>query len=122
MVNLMEPLYDKDYVTHGLWQRFKGAGLEPIVNGAKKENERWRGKEYRYPDDVLVEQIMFDQILVSPGLAKRASSPMIFAGADALMGEPGRTRKDENGRAVYETKPTRSSDHLPVYVDIERRG
>ncbi len=121
MVNLMEPLYDKDAVTHGLSHKFKGQALEPIIKGAKNENERWRGKEYRYPDDVLVEEIMFDQILMSPSLAPRASSPMIFAGAEALMGEAGRTSKDANGRAVYETKPTRASDHLPVYVDVTRK-
>lgn len=121
MVNIMEPLYDQDVVTHGLHQLFKGGALEPIVKGAKNENERWRGKEYRYPDDVLVEQIMFDQILLSPALAARAGKPMVYAGIDALAGEPGRTRKDEKGRAVYEVKPTRASDHLPVFVDIDRR-
>ncbi len=120
MLNLMEPLYDKDAVTHGLSHRFKGQPVEPYIKGAKNENERWRGKEYRYPDDVLVEEIMFDQILMSPSLAARAGSPMIFAGAEALIGEAGRTSKDANGRAVYTTKPTRSSDHLPVYVDIRR--
>ena len=122
MVNVMEPLYDKDAVTIGLANRFKGQALEPYVKGAKNENERWRGKEYRFPDDVLVEETMFDQILISPSLATRAGPPMIYSGADALMGEGGRTSKDANGRAVYQTKSTRASDHLPVYVDIGRKG
>lgn len=118
MVNLMEPLYDKDYVTLGLNKVYQDQPLEPIMNRAKSENERFRGKEYRFPDDVLTEGVLFDQILVSPGLAPRAATPMIFSGKDALEGTTGRTSKNAEGRAVYTEKGTGASDHLPVFVDI----
>lgn len=119
MVNLMEPLYDQDYVSLGLNSEFKGEKLDPIMKRAKSENERFRGKEYRFPDDVLTEGALFDQILVSPALAKRAGTPMIFSGLDALGGTTGRTTKDDKGRAVYQEKGTGASDHLPVFVDIK---
>lgn len=118
MVNLMEPLYDEDYVTLGLNRVYKGEALDPIMKRAKSENERFRGKEYRFPDDVLTEGAMFDQILVSPSLASRVSRPMIFSGRDALEGNAGRTTKNDAGRAVYEEKGTGASDHLPVFADI----
>lgn len=118
MVNLMEPLYDKDYVTLGLSKIFKGQPLDPIMGRAKSENERFRGKEYRFPDDVLTEGSLFDQILVSPGLAQRAGTPMIYSGLAALEGTWGRTTKDDKGNAVYQEKGTGASDHLPVFVDI----
>lgn len=120
LVNLAEPLYDADGVTHGLYKLYKGEDkMEARVYGAKEENERLRGKEYRFPADVKVEPILFDQILISPGLASRAAPASIFAGRDALEGEGGRTEKDAAGKAVYRIKPTRASDHLPVFFDLD---
>jgi endonuclease/exonuclease/phosphatase family metal-dependent hydrolase len=122
LVNLSEPLYDADGVTHGLYKLYKGeAKMEARVPGAKEENERLRGKEYRFPADVAVEQILFDQILISPSLASRAAPARIFAEKDALEGEAGRTEKDASGKAVYRIKATRASDHLPVYFDLDLR-
>lgn len=123
LVNLAEPLYDADGVTHGLYKLFKGDSvmMEPRVPGAKEENERLRGKEYRFPADVKVEPILFDQILISPALASRAAPASIFAGKDALEGEAGRTEKDASGKAVYRVKATRASDHLPVFFDLDLR-
>ncbi|HRI42865.1 MAG TPA: endonuclease/exonuclease/phosphatase family protein [Fimbriimonadaceae bacterium] len=120
LVNLAEPLYDADGVTHGLYKLFKGeAMMEARVSGAKEENERLRDKEYRFPADVKVEPILFDQILISPNLSARAGPASIFASKDALEGEAGRTEKDAAGKAVYRIKATRASDHLPVFVDID---
>lgn len=123
LLNLCEPLYDENMVTHGLAALYQsGDELSPIVPGAKAENEKFRGKEYNFPGDVRVEQILFDQILVSPALAPRSGKPGIFAGRAALEGRVGTTRKNAEGLAEYVEKGTRASDHLPIYVDIKPKG
>lgn len=123
LVNLFEPLYDADMVTHGLAALYQsGDDLSPVVAGAKAENEKFRGKDYNFPGDVRVEQIMFDQILVSPALASRSGKPGIFTGRAALEGRVGTTRKNAEGHAEYVEKGTRASDHLPIYVDIKPKG
>lgn len=113
LVNLCDPLYRKDYVSFGLKPDLAG----PVIEFSRSENERTRGIDYKYPQDLKVTQILFDQILVSPRLAEGAT-PKIYNGADTLRGSFGRTRKDDNGRAVYSKKGTRPSDHCPVYVDL----
>lgn len=118
LVNLMEPVYDADGITHGLAALFKGDELKPYIPGAKDQNEKLRGKEYNFPGDVHIEQILFDQILVSPALAKRAGAPTIFSGRQALEGRVGSTNRVADGKAEYVEKGTRASDHLPAYVDF----
>ncbi len=122
LFNLCEKLYDQDAVTHGLSDKFRQNEIPATVKGAKKENEQWRGKEYSFPADVRVEQILFDQILVSPNLAKVASETKIYSKVDALRGSIGRVRKNGDGHAEYLEKGTRASDHLPVYVDFAMGG
>lgn len=118
LINLMEPLYDADSITHGLAALYKGDPLTPVVPGAKDQNEKLRGKDYNYPGDVHIEQILFDQILVSPSLAARSKRPTIYSGREALEGRVGTTSRALDGTADYKEKGTRASDHLPVYVDI----
>lgn len=118
LVNLAEPLYDADGVTHGFYKVPEAERVEARVPGAKEENERLRGKEYRFPDDVKVEPILFDQILVSPNLTARTAPASIFAGKAAVEGEGGRIERDAEGRPVVRIKPTRASDHLPVLVEV----
>ena len=88
-----------------------------MVKDARSENERTRGIEYKYPDDLKVTQVLFDQILISPSLAKEASKAQIYSGIDALRGTPSRTTRDAAG-AKYTEKGSRTSDHLPVFVDV----
>lgn len=121
MVNLTEPLYRKDYVTIDLARKWLGEPLDPIVEGAFAENERLRGKEYRFPQDVKVTQTMFDQILVSANLADFVvpGSTKIYSGNAALRGTTGRTSRDDStGIVTYTVKGSQASDHLPVYADI----
>ncbi|MEQ1824058.1 MAG: endonuclease/exonuclease/phosphatase family protein [Fimbriimonadaceae bacterium] len=122
LFNLCEKLYDEDGVTHGLSDKFKGKAIPAMVKGAKKENEQWRGKEYSFPSDVRVEQILFDQILVSKNLLDQASETKIYSGADAMRGSIGRVRKSADGLAEYLEKGSRASDHLPVYVDFDLKA
>lgn len=121
MVNLMEPLYRKDTVTLDLDRKFLGDALEPVVEGAYAENEKWRGKEHKFPDDLEVTQTCFDQILIRPSLTKWYSGKTsVFAGVEALRGSNGRTTVDEKTQTVtYTEKGSQASDHLPVYSDFK---
>jgi endonuclease/exonuclease/phosphatase family metal-dependent hydrolase len=110
LINLCEPLWAKDYVSFGAYLLPRGKPFVPKVQGARKENDRWRDKDYRYPDDLSIIQILFDQILVTPALAKSVKKPaQVYAGEDALKGTPSKR----------ETPGTLASDHLPVYVDLD---
>lgn len=117
LVNLSEPLYRQDFVTIGLDRAFVGKALEPKVAGAMKSNEDTRGKEHRFPQDVPVAQTLFDQILISPDLKKAVNKIEIHSSVACLQGKRGRTERTDSG-ANYIEKPTRASDHLPVFVDL----
>jgi endonuclease/exonuclease/phosphatase family metal-dependent hydrolase len=110
LVNLCEPLAAEDYVSIEVQQLYRGKPLEPIARGAREDNDRLRGKDYEYPKDVLVQQALFDQILVSPNLSRRVEGrrAKVYAGEDALRGMAS-GRRGEGSLA---------SDHLPVYADI----
>ncbi len=127
LVNLTEPLLNEDYVSIGLHDLFSANGQTTAqVKGAKADNDRLRGIDYRFPQDVKVTQSLFDQILVSPSLAKPGLRASIFSGVAALEGKRGRVQVIENketgSRAVnYTEKGGLASDHLPVYADISIR-
>lgn len=119
LVNLCEDLYRTDHVTFGLHDNFKGQDLPSVVPGAFRENERTRGIDYRYPQDLSVLQVFFDQILVSPNLKPRVlGTAKVYSAADALRGRSGRQRRGEGGNVDYQQKGDLASDHLPVYADI----
>lgn len=109
MVNLTQPLYEADGVSIGLHDLYKGKPIAPVVAGAFADNERLKGKDYKFPDDVKVTQTLFDNIVVSAPLRHSVKDPgaVIYSGEDALRGKPG-TGAD---RAL-------ASDHLPVYADF----
>jgi len=113
--NLTEPLFAKDGVSYGLYRRFRGVALSPRVPGARKENEKWRGKDYGYPDDLAVREILFDQILVSQKLKKlQIGEAQIYNKPDALRGSMSNERNLEKNGATG----TLASDHLPVFADF----
>lgn len=116
--NLMNPLHDQDYVTYGMEELHIDEPIKAIVAGAKEDNDRLRGKEYRFPDDVKVPQILFDQILVSPEIFARGVPVVrIYDGEDAMRGLGGRIQI-VNDVVNYLEKGTLASDHLPVFADI----
>lgn len=120
LVNLCDPLADKDVTTEGVYKLFSGSELSPVVRGSRDENGRLRGKNYEFPADVNIQQTLFDQILVGPQLVSNQTRAVVYCGPEALRGKPGRTRKD-GSRAVYIEKGDLASDHLPVYADITPR-
>jgi endonuclease/exonuclease/phosphatase family metal-dependent hydrolase len=109
LVNLCEPLFARDMVTMDVHTLYRGSPMQPVARGARKENDRWRGKDYSYPNDLAVVQTMFDQILVSKALADVVvgGEARIYAGEDALRGVKGNRGEG-----------TLASDHLPVYADF----
>jgi endonuclease/exonuclease/phosphatase family metal-dependent hydrolase len=118
LVNLTQPLHEEDYVTLGMNDLFEGEAIEPIAKGAKEDNARLRGIEYRYPDDVKVMQALFDQILASPGLAGMSDGRAeIFSGNAALGGTEGDVSLTAT-TVEYTEKGTLASDHLPVFADF----
>lgn len=119
LVNLSEPLYDADVVTHGLADLFKGGPLpSPSVPGAKEENERWRGKDYDFRRDSKIHQTLLDQVLISPSLANPKPTLKIHLSRECFEGTRGRTSRNDQGVATYTEKGSRASDHVPMYVDL----
>lgn len=118
-VNLCEPLWANDYVTFGLHTRARGESFYPKVSGARKENDKWRGKVYRYPDDLSVIEIMFDQILVNQQMNKLlVGKPFIYVGKDALNGSESVLADELSGKTKFKYPGTLASDHLPVAADF----
>ncbi|MDI9641620.1 endonuclease/exonuclease/phosphatase family protein [Kamptonema cortianum] len=127
LANATEALAEQDYVTIGLHDLYSGgAPVRARVVGAKAENDRLRGRDYRFPADVRITQSFFDQILVSPNLFARGANARVYDGVAAYRGLPGRVQvtniPETGGRSVvYTEKGTLASDHLPVYVDVQVR-
>ena len=94
LINLFEDRYRSDFVSQGVFRKFRGVQMTPQVRGASQDNERLRGKDYAFPRDVRVTQALFDQILVSPNLASRANEVKIFAEPVAMMGRESRVNRD----------------------------
>ncbi|MCC6403091.1 MAG: endonuclease/exonuclease/phosphatase family protein [Fimbriimonadaceae bacterium] len=119
LFNLTEGLAERDQVTFGLSELYEdGKPLSPVVKGAYAENERLRGQDYRYPQDVKVVQTFMDQILASPGMARAWNGNVkVYTGAAAMRGTGGRTQLS-NGVANYTQKGDLASDHAPVYADF----
>ncbi|MBA3725847.1 MAG: endonuclease/exonuclease/phosphatase family protein [Armatimonadetes bacterium] len=99
LLNLMQPLHAGDYVTQWASNRYRAFPSEPRITGARRENDRWRGRECRFPDDLGVAEALFDQILVSrksapaPGgkcpnlLWRRSSAGHAFGGHPQRLGQ-----------------------------------
>lgn len=99
MVNLAEPLLLHDYVTYGLNTRSISDGIvSPVISGSRLEN--YAG----YDDDYEVRKALYDQILVSLPLAQVANKTEM-----SLLLVPSATQGNDD---------TRSSDHIPVFVDL----
>lgn len=119
LFNITAALYEKDYVSFGMNEVYRGIPVTPIIRGAREENERLRGRDYRYPDDLAITQALFDQILVSKSLAQIVSSgPQIYCGRDALVGNAMEVDREPSGYVAYRRQGTLASDHLPVYADF----
>lgn len=99
LVNLAEPLLAEDRCSWGIRDMpVRGGRVITRVPGSRQRNNA-----ERYTAGVP-QPILFDQILVSPSLARHVvrGSPAVFDEAIAVTGDDA----------------TRASDHLPVYADL----
>ncbi|MBS1704589.1 MAG: endonuclease/exonuclease/phosphatase family protein [Armatimonadetes bacterium] len=107
--NLTQPVFERDGVSLDFYEYAGRADSVARVAGARRENNRFFGKRYNFPDDVRVRATLFDQILVSPDLASRVSGEArIYCKPMAVRGDRG-----------DESTQTLPSDHLPVYIDLD---
>ena len=119
LVNLMQPFYQRDYVSQGVFLHYRGGSAKPIARGAREDNDRLRGEYYDFPDDVKVTEALFDQILVSHSIYSKIEESGIYAEPHALEGRDSRIDRNREGVAIIERHGTLPSDHLPVFTDID---
>lgn len=118
LFNVTESLLDLDHCSYGynyLYGDLKDSTFDPIVKGAREENNKWRGKAYDFMKDVKVKAILFDQILVSQNLKDRVLDRGVFTGASAVVGKRSRVRFEDDA-LKYVTRGDFASDHVPVWA------
>lgn len=116
MFNAAQSLWNDNQCSLEVFLNYRGHWVSPKNRGARKENDRLRGVHYRYPDDVPIPQILFDQILVSPSL--HVTRSFIYSDVDAVRGLKSDVIRDANGHAVVRSRGGLASDHLPVFTDV----
>jgi len=121
LYNVTESLLEKNYCSYGynyLYDDLKEPTFNPVVEGAREENNKWRGQEHDFMKDVKVKAILFDQILVSQNLKDRVVDRGIFTGASAVVGTRSRIRF-EGDDLFYTTRGNFASDHVPVWAVLK---
>ena len=121
LYNVTESLLEKNYCSYGynyLYDDLKEPTFDPVVQGAREENNKWRGKEHDFMQDVKVKAILFDQILVSQNLKDRLMDRGVFTGASAVVGKRSRIRF-EGDELKYVTRGDFASDHVPVWAVLK---
>ncbi len=119
LLNLTEALYRKDYVSIDLARLYKGSPIPPIVAGAFSENERTRGIDYKFPDDLKVTQTFFDQIMIRPTLKPWFTKVNVYSSEAALRGRGSKVKVNDDFSVDYTDEGDKASDHLPVFADFD---
>lgn len=121
LYNTSEALLDRDYCSYGynyLYDEIESDTFDPMVPGARAENNKWRDKPHNFARDVKVKAILFDQILVSQNLKNHVQSSGIFTHAEAVRGTRSRIRFTGD-EIVYATRGDFASDHVPVWTILK---
>ena len=121
LYNTSESLLDSNYCSYGynyLYDKIESDTFDPMVSGARAENNKWRGKPHNFMRDVKVKAILFDQILVSQNLKHHVHSSGIFTHAEAVRGTRSRIRFSGD-EIVYTTRGDFASDHVPVWTILK---
>ena len=121
LFNTTESLLDSNYCSYGynyLYDKIESDTFDPMVQGARAENNKWRGIDHDFMRDVKVKAILFDQILVSQNLKDHVLSSGIFTHAEAVRGTRSRIRFSD-GEIVYTTRGDFASDHVPVWTILK---
>ena len=121
LYNTSEAMLDSNYCSYGynyLYDKLESDTFDPMVSGARAENNKWRGKPHNFAQDVKVKAILFDQILVSQNLKDHVLSSGVFTHAEAVRGT--RSRISFSGdEIVYTTRGDFASDHIPVWTILK---
>ncbi len=121
LYNTSEALLDSNYCSYGynyLYDNIESDTFDPMVSGARAENNKWRDRPHNFARDVKVKAILFDQILVSQNLKDHVQSSGIFTRAEAVRGTRSRIRFSD-GEIVYATRGDFASDHVPVWTILK---
>ena len=121
LFNTSEALLDSNHCSYGynyLHDKIESDTFDPMVSGARAENNKWRGKPHNFMRDVKVKAILFDQILVSQNLKHHVQSSGIFTHAEAVRGTRSRIRFSGD-EINYTTRGDFASDHVPVWTILK---
>ncbi len=121
LYNTSEALLDSNYCSYGynyLYDKIESDTFDPMVPGARAENNKWRDRPHNFVRDVKVKAILFDQILVSQNLKNHVQSSGIFTHAEAVKGTRSRIRFSGD-EIVYTTRGDFASDHVPVWTILK---
>ena len=121
LYNVTESLLENNYCSYGynyLYSDLKELTFNPVVEGSREENNKWRGHEHDFMKDVKVKAILFDQILVSQNLKDHVVDCGVFTGASAVVGTRSRVRFQGND-LFYTNRGNFASDHVPVWAVLK---
>jgi endonuclease/exonuclease/phosphatase family metal-dependent hydrolase len=122
LYNATEQLLEKDYASYGyhdIYTDISGETFDPVVKGARDENNKWRDvKEYNFYEDVNIKAILFDQVLVSLNLKPYITAVDVFNYAVAVKGNISNIRFDK-GNLIYTHRGNLPSDHVPVWIILD---
>ena len=121
LFNTSEKLLDQDYCSYGynyLYDKIETGTFELRVDGARAENNKWRGKPHDFMKDVKIKTILFDQILVSQNLKDHVVDAGILNISEAVTGIRSRIQITSD-TLTYTTRGTFASDHVPVWTILK---
>lgn len=122
MFNTTEQLLAQEHCSFGYSFMFQdstiGETFDPTVPGARAENNKWRGVDHDYFNDVEIKETLLDQIFISIHLKENVVAAGVFNYAVAVKGSRSRIRFEEQG-LVYTERGSLASDHIPVWVALE---
>ena len=121
LFNTTEALLEQDQCSYGynyLYDKTESVTFEPMVKGARAENNKWRDQPHDFMKDVKVKAILFDQILVSQNLKDHVTGSGILNTTAAVKGTRSRIRI-QGDALTYTTRGTFASDHVPVWATLK---
>jgi endonuclease/exonuclease/phosphatase family metal-dependent hydrolase len=121
LFNVTEDLLNRDVCSYGynyLYEKIETPTFDPVVKGARDENNLWRGKPHDFMNDVKIKTILFDQILVSLNLKEYVQDVGVFDRASAVAGERSSVHF-QGDQLIYTKRGDFASDHVPVWAVLK---
>ncbi|MFQ6113983.1 MAG: endonuclease/exonuclease/phosphatase family protein [bacterium] len=121
LFNTSEQLLEKEICSYDYFSIYEDISTDrfnPVVQGSREENNKWRGKEYNFYRDVKIKSILFDQILVSMNLKKHVADSGVLNYSAAIKGELSKI-KFVHDQLTYINRGSLASDHIPVWTILK---